>query len=79
MLLYCLDCSRGTLSLAVSCVNGTVREDIVCKASRTGQLISLGNCSQSSIFMDIFRVQLPKIYKEKDISSHKQKKKVKIC
>jgi len=38
-------------------------KDIMCKASITDDLISLGNCSQSSLFMAIFVFSVPKSVK----------------
>jgi hypothetical protein len=38
-------------------------KDIECKASITGWLIFLGNCSQSSFFMVIFLFSFPKFTK----------------
>jgi hypothetical protein len=48
-------------------------KDIMCKASITGDLISLGNCSQSSPFMTIFVFSVPKSVKGRTFHLRSQK------
>ena len=48
-------------------------KDIMCKVSITGDLISLGNCSQSSPFMTIFVFSVPKSVKGRTFHLRSQK------
>jgi len=49
-------------------------KDIQCKASVTGDLILLGNCSQASLFMAIFVFSVPKSLKVGHFISEAKKK-----
>jgi hypothetical protein len=66
-------CSKGTINQCKP-VSMHYVKDIVCKTSITRDLIALGNCSQSSLFIAIFVYSVPKSIKGMTFHLRRKKK-----